>query len=229
MSMQIIGNTYVGNGQPGNGGGAAFVHLSNADGTTMSAVVSNNIISGTTLPILIDDPAHGSVTGTNNWLKTGVAPGGLTGSVFSTTPGFQNPGALDYTLGPGSAAIGAAATLTPGLAPTREYFQNQTVTRQFRPRSKAQDLGALESSTTGASCGPNDVQPLPALTTQLVGGNVILTWPLTASGFVLEQVGTLDGSTAWSAIPGLYPNSAAGFGLTLPQAAGHGFYRLAKP
>lgn len=229
MSMQIMGNTYVGNGLPGNGGGAAFVHLSNADGTTMSAEVSNNIISGTTLPILIEDPVHASVQGTNNWLKTGVAPGGLTGSIFSAAPGFQNAGAFDYTLAPGSAAIGTAATLPPGLAPAREYFQNQTVTLQFRPRSRAQDIGALESSTSGASFGPNDVQPLPTLTTQLVAGNVMLTWPLTASGFGLQQVGTLDGSAAWATIPGLYPSSAAGFGFTLPQPVGKAFYRLAKP
>ena len=229
MSMQIIGNTYIGNGIQGNGGGAAFVHLSNADHTTMSAVVSNNVISGTTLPILIEDALNGTVKGTNNWLKMGVAPGGLTASIFSAAPGFQNALGFDYTLASGSAAIGAAAALTPGFAPTREYFQNQTVTRQFRTRSTAQDLGALESSTTGVGIGPYGAQPLPILTTQLAGGNVMLAWPLTSSGFVLEQVGTLDGTAAWSAIPGLYPNSAAGFGISLPQPSDSAFYRLAKP
>jgi hypothetical protein len=229
MSMQVIGNTYVGNGIPGNGGGAAFVHLSNADGTTMSAVVSNNVISGTTLPILIEDPVHGSVQGTNNWLKSGVAPGGLTASVFSAAPGFQNAAGFDYTLAAGSAAIGTAAALTPGLAPSREYFQNQTVTQKFRLRANAHDLGALESTTISAGVGAYDTQPVPALTAQLGGGNVVLAWPLTATGFVLEQVSALDGSVAWSAIPGLYPNSAAGFALTLPQPAGRGFYRLVRP
>ena len=229
MSMQIIGNTYVGNGIPGNGDGAAFVHLSNADGTAMSAVVSNNIISGTTLPVLIEDPAHGTVQGTNNWLKSGVAPGGLTASVFSAAPGFQNAAAFDYTLAAGSTAIGAAAALSAGLAPTREYLQNQTLTRQFRTRSAARDLGALESTTAGAGLGANDFSPLPGLSAQLAGGNVTLAWTLNASGFALQQVSTLDGTVAWSVLPGLYPSSAAGFGVTLPQPSGSAYYRLVKP
>lgn len=229
MSMQILGNTYVGNGIPGNGGGAAFVHLANADGTTMSAVISNNIISGTTVPILIENPTHGSVAGANNWLKSGVAPGPLTGSIFSAAPGFQNAAGFDFTLGIGSAAIGAAVGLASGLAPAREYFQNQTVTQHFRSRATAQDLGAFESTTNSVGVGPYDAQPSPVLTARLSAGNVMLAWPLTASGFVLERVATLDQSAAWTAIPGLYPNDATGFGLVLPQSGNQGFYRLGRP
>ena len=229
MSMQIIGNTYIGNGLPGNGGGASFVHLSNADGTTMSAVVSNNIIFGTTLPTLIEDPIRGSVQGTNNWLQAGVSPGGLIASIFSLAPGFQNAATFDYTLTAGSSAIGTAAPLTPGLRPTREYFQNQIVARGFRTRLSARDLGALETTTVGAGIGPTDPPPSPVLSAQFIGGNVALAWPLTASGFVLEQITALDGSAAWTAVPGPSPNSAVGFSAAVPPPGGAAFYRLAKP
>ena len=229
LSMQVIQNTYIGNGIPGNGGGAAFVHLSNADGTSMSAVVSNNIISGTTVPILIEDAVHGSVQGNNNWLKTGVSPAGLASSIFSAAPGFANAAGFDFTPATGSVCLGAASALTPALLPTREYFQNQAVTEKFRTRASARDLGALESTTTGTGLGPYDSPPIPHLLASPAGANLNLSWPLTAPTFVLEQVSTLDGSATWSAVPGADLVGDGGFSRSLPLPGGRAFYRLVQP
>jgi hypothetical protein len=229
LSMQVIQNTYIGNGIVGNGGAAAFVHLSNADGTQMSAVVSNNIISGTTLPILIEDITHGSVQGTNNWLKTGVSPTGLTNSVSSAAPGFTNPAAFDFTLAAGSVCLGTANALAPTLLSTREYFQDQAVARKFRTRATARDIGALESTTSGPGIGRYDSQPLPRLTAARNGANMDLNWPLTAPTFGLEQVNTLDGSASWSEVSGGYLIGDGGFSMTLPSPPSQGFYRLAQP
>jgi hypothetical protein len=229
MSIQVLQNTYVGNGKANNaGGGAAFVHLSNADGTAMSATISNNIISGTTLPVLVENTSAAAAAGTNNWLKTGVAPGPLANSVFSAGPGFANSAAFDYTLLPGSAPIGQAAALGPGLPPTREYFQNQTVAREYRIRSSAKDLGAFESTTSGSQIGPYDSVPLPVLTATLVGSQIQLTWPLTASCFALEQTPSLAGSTSWSEVPGAYTFAPGGFSVSLPVSGQTGFFRLYK-
>jgi hypothetical protein len=228
MSMSVIQNTYIGNGIPGNGGGAAFVHLSNADGTRMSAVVSNNIISGTTLPILIENSALGSVQGTNNWLKTGVAPTGLSNSIFSAAAGFTNAAVLDFTPAPGSACLGTASALTTALLPTREYFQNQTIARKFRSRPTAHDLGALESTTSGAGIGAYDTQPVPVLAATLAGSSLNLAWPLTAPTFVLEQISTLDGTASWAVAPGAYAIGDGGFSLALPPAPPQGFCRLVQ-
>jgi hypothetical protein len=229
MSIQVVQNTYIGNGKANNGGGgAAFVHLSNANGTAMSATISNNIISGTTLPILIENSATASAAGTNNWLKTGVSPGPLTNSIFSTSPGFANPTAFDYTLLPGSAAVGQAAALDPGLLPTREYFQNQTVAREFRVRPAAKDLGAFETATTDAGLGPYDPAPLPSLTAARIGSRIELTWPLTAAGFALEQTPSLTGSTSWSEVPGAYVLAPGGFSVTIPISGPTDFFRLIK-
>ncbi len=224
LSMQVINNTLV-----GNGGHAAFVHLSNAGGTQMSATISNNIVSGTGAPVLVEQAASAFVLGTNNWLPAGSSAGPLANSVFSSVPGFTNPGAKDYTLAPGSAAIGSAGVLAAGLAPFREYFQNETVSRKYRVRASSRDIGAFESSTTGVATGPYDPQPLPALGIISSSGSLIFTWSLTASAFVLEQAGVLGVPASWKETAGTYSPAAGGFSLTIPRPAGSGFYRLIEP
>lgn len=136
---------------------SAVVHLSNEDGTKMSVEMSNNVLSGGK-PMEIDDPTAGTVGGTANWLLANTPPGSLTGTVFGPTPPFKDAGAKDFTLAPGAAAIGAASASVMGL-PDREYFKDESITRKFRVRASAKDIGAFESTTTGDSFGPGDAPP----------------------------------------------------------------------
>jgi len=222
MSMRVINNTFV-----GNGGSAAFVHLANQDGTEMQAEVSNNLISGTTRPSLIDTPARGVVTGGANWLATGVNPGPLTNSVFSATPGFNGVPVKDFTLAPGSAAIGRAdATVA---LPAYEYYQNETNARQYRVRLTTRDIGAFESATTGAGVGPYDAPPAPRLVITRVGGVVTLAWPLAASDYALEEKSALTGSGGWTPLPLLMITNASGLQSAAQISAADAFYRLRKP
>jgi hypothetical protein len=232
MSMQVINNTYVGNGIPGKGGGAAFVHVSNANltnGTYMSAQVANNIIVGTTQPVLVEDTTDGTVTGGNNWLATGVNPGPLTNTIFSASPGFANAATNNFTLAAGSAAIGRTSLLPPGLLPVKEYYRDQILAREYRIRASANDLGAFESSTTGPGIGPYDTPPAPALRAALSGGSVIISWPLTAPEFVFDETSTPDRSNSWTQVAGAYTTNYSGFSLTLPVAGNKMFYRLRMP
>lgn len=151
LKLRMIHNTIV--AQYPN---SAVVHLANEDGTTMSAEMSNNVFAGGK-PMEIDQPSSGTVTGTTNWLVTGTGVGPLTGSVFGAAPPFKDAGAKDFTLAPGSTAIGAASQVSG--APDREYFQNETVTRKYRVRASAKDIGAFESTTTGDAYGPDDPPP----------------------------------------------------------------------
>lgn len=148
LNVELYSNTLV-----GNGGHAALVHLANSDGTSMSAKLVNNVISGTSVPTLVDDAANGSVTGSNNWLATGTAAGPLGASVFGADPGFKNAPGMDFTLASSSDAIGKATALG-ALGPTKEYYRDETVTRRYRVRATAKDLGAFESTTAGAVFGP---------------------------------------------------------------------------
>src|SRR5262249_10882557 len=104
LSLRAFYNTFV-----GNGGATAFVHVSNASGTSMKAEISDNIISGTTRPILIENASKAVVTGLNNWLSSSATSGPLTGSVQSSAPGFRNPALGDYTLLASSPCIEAAS------------------------------------------------------------------------------------------------------------------------
>jgi hypothetical protein len=148
FQITMLYNTLV-----GAGGHAAFVHLSNADGTTMSAELDDNIVSGTSVATLVEDMTHATVTGKNNWLMTGTPTNGVTGSVFGTDPSFANAGSLDFVPLAASAAVGAADDTVSGL-PVDEYYENDTVTRMYRARATAKDIGAFEHTTTGPGIGP---------------------------------------------------------------------------
>jgi hypothetical protein len=87
-------------------------------------------------------------------MPTGTNPRTLVGTVFGANP-FQDPASRDFTLAPNSTAIGAASNSVNGL-PDKEYFQNETVTRMYRVRTAARDIGAFESTTTGNGIGPYD-------------------------------------------------------------------------
>ncbi|MHB8521688.1 MAG: hypothetical protein ACYDH9_13140 [Limisphaerales bacterium] len=61
-----------------------------AAGTRMTAQISDNIISGTKTPMLVENDSTAPVTGMNNWLPTNASTGTLTGSIESAAPGFRN-------------------------------------------------------------------------------------------------------------------------------------------
>jgi hypothetical protein len=106
----------------------------------------NNILySGGTI---FSGPA---ATGTNNWLGAGRSVAGLTGSLSSTSPLFQNPGAGDYRLAPGSPCIDAA---NPAVfpQPTSQWVALPGSARRTVTGS-APDVGAYE-----ATAGPTAVQ-----------------------------------------------------------------------
>jgi len=70
MSVQVLYNTFV-----GTYGSSQFVHLSNADGTSMNAQISDSIISGTTVPYYIESAAAGSARPSVRASQLSTAPG----------------------------------------------------------------------------------------------------------------------------------------------------------
>jgi MYXO-CTERM domain-containing protein len=149
LNLTLLYNTFVGP----SGGRAALVHLSNADGTTMSAELDDNLVVGAARATLVEQSPAGQVSGTHNWLATGTDGTGLTASVVGADPMFKNGAGGDFTLAAGSSAIGAAMATAAG-APDREYYRDETVTRMYRARAAANDIGAFESTSTAAPVGP---------------------------------------------------------------------------
>jgi len=156
LGIRLVNNTIV-----GNGGHASLVHLSNADGTAMTAELSNNLVYGTTVPALVETASAATVTGTSNWLPTGASPGPLASSVQSASPGFRDTAAKDFTLAAASAAIGAASPSVSGL-PDAEYYRDEAQGRMYRLRASTRDIGAFESTTGGAGIGPYGAAPPPS-------------------------------------------------------------------
>jgi hypothetical protein len=147
--ITMLYNTLVGT----SGGHAALVHLANSDGTTMSADLESNLVFNSTVAVLNDNPPTGTVTGSNNWLMTGTSTTGLTGSVLGDDPGFTSASSLDFVPTAASPCVGAANDTVSGI-PVDEYYENETVTRMYRVRPSARDIGAFEHDTTGVGIGP---------------------------------------------------------------------------
>ena len=221
LSLRMVYNTFVGVNT-----NSALVHVSNADGTRMTAEISDTIIYGTRTPVLIETPTAATVTGVNNWIQTNATVTPLTNSIQTASPGFRNAGAQDYTLGSGSACIGAANASVYGL-PGREYFLNETTNRQWRIRWTARDLGAFENTSTNSPVGPYDPAPRPQLVITSLGGNATVSWPLFAQDFVWEH-GDVTAPNGWTTVPGPYStNSSSIFGSVIPPVNGE-FFRLRK-
>jgi hypothetical protein len=221
FSLHMLYNTFIGANTNG-----AFVHVSNTNGTPMTAEISDNIIYGTKTPVLIENSNATTVTGFNNWIQTNASPGPLTGSIQSASPGFRNLAAKDYTLTNGSVCIGAANASVFG-PPGEEYYQNEVTSRMWRIRAAARDLGAFERTTTNSPVGPYDPVPLPKLTIQRSASNALLSWPLFAQDFQLFH-SAFSPPITWTLSPFAYvTNSIAVFATSSPSA-NRDFFRLKK-
>jgi len=221
LKVRALYNTFVGANT-----NSAFVHLSNADHTRMIAEIFNNIIYGTKTASLIENATYGTVTGANNWLQTNATVGPLTGSIQTASPGFRNAAAKDYTLMTGSPCIGVANSTVYGL-PGKEYYLNESTKCQWRIRSAARDIGAFESTSTNTPIGPYDVAPRPRLGVTPSGANIILSWPLFAQDFQIEQSVTIP-SIAWTTVPYSYSTDATAISLSAPATSSKNFFRLRK-
>jgi hypothetical protein len=71
----------------------------------------------------------------------------------------------------------------------------------------------------------------PLLTvTRTTTNSVLVSWPLPADGWVLEQVSTLAGSPPpWTQISPPYQTNAVQAWITVPAPADNRYYRLHKP
>ncbi len=221
MNLQVVYNTFI-----GTYGSSQFVHLANADGTAMTAQISDNIISGTTVPYHIENSSAGSVTGFNNWLPLNAVHGALTNSVQTASPGFREAAAEDYHLAAGSACIGAASATVYAL-PGKECFYNEITNRLWRPRAAAHDLGAFESTSTDLPVGPYDPPLRPHLNLRSAPGSASaqLSWPLFAQDFQLAQSAVIRPVT-WDAAPGIYLTNASNVTATVSLSGGAQFFRL---
>jgi hypothetical protein len=222
LSLHMLYNTFVGVNT-----NSALVHVSNADGTRMTAEISDNIIYGTKTAVLIENTINATVAGQNNWLQTNAAGGPLVGSIRSAAPGFRNLAGMDYALANGSACIGAAS-VSVSAVPGQEYYQNEGTNRLWRIRNSALDLGAFESTAgTMPSFGPYDSFPSPPLGISLVNAGPSLSWPLFAQDFRVYSSDVIAPAN-WTAVTAVYVTNLTGMSATLSPGSGSKVFRLKR-
>ena len=70
----------------------------------------------------------------------------------------------------------------------------------------------------------------PLLSVALADGEVMVSWPVTATGWVLDQATTLTGATIpWAQVPAnQYQNKVTHICITIRMSEGNRFYRLRK-
>jgi len=74
--------------------------------------------------------------------------------------------------------------------------------------------------------------PLLAISLNPQLSTIIVSWPLPATGFVLDQTLALSNAppqTVWSQVAMPYQTNATHISITVPMPAGNKFYRLRKP
>jgi hypothetical protein len=161
ISFELImtSNTIIGNGDA-----AALVHFGNENSSNnrmQTAVLDNNVIYNVARVFRVDDSglSNWSASGTNNWLGSGTADtDGLAASVTGADPGFADAGALNFVPAGSSPLLGAADSTLSGL-PDKEYYRDETVSMQWRPRLSVSDIGAFEHATSTTPVGPYDDAP----------------------------------------------------------------------
>ena len=81
---------------------------------------------------------------------------------------------------------------------------------------------------THYAAGPDSLEAVaqPKLSATLTGQNLVIAWPASATGFVLQSSAQLGTSAAWTAVTGT-PTTANGVSsVTIPIGTGTQFYRL---
>lgn len=94
-------------------------------------------------------------------------------------------------------------------------------------------VGAVFGQGAGTAHLYNFGSPAPPRLTdeRVAGGNVRFTWPLSATGFVIERTAnivSLPATNSWSQVPFPYQTNATQISVTVTPA-GNQFYRLRQP
>ena len=94
-------------------------------------------------------------------------------------------------------------------------------------------LTTLPAYTASVLRAKIDAQPMPVTAPPISGSmtnanNLVLSWPSTATGFVLQQNGNLNG-TNWTIYGGPITTNGDTINVSIPTSSGNNFFRLKYP
>jgi hypothetical protein len=161
----------------------------------------------------------------------GTAPGGsvIPGSTLHVNTNQTNSGSVGvlFSLPSGSTfSAGANQLVTISLMPVT----TGTVALAFSdsPIPKVVSDAAANELTTSYITSSVTVNPVPALDVNLSGTNLVVSWPSTTSGFVLQS--SLASIASWTnAVPATLQTNGGTVTATFPAADQTKFFRLQHP
>jgi hypothetical protein len=109
--------------------------------------------------------------------------------------------------------------------PGREYYYNEITNLMWRPRAAAYDLGAFESTSTNAPVGAYDPTPQPPLSVVPGAGDAVISWPLFAQDFQLQQ-SSLSTPLDWTPVSLALTTNPANVQVIVPTSSAAAFFRL---
>jgi hypothetical protein len=72
-------------------------------------------------------------------------------------------------------------------------------------------------------------QPQPTVNMSVAGNTPMLSWPLSADGFILQSADNLTPPINWTNVPGPLQTNGGNIEITLPEGGQHGYFRLYHP
>ena len=205
---------------------------------------SNNIVTSTVLvsspeadmgvsmtenpdPVLDGSPVTFTVVATNN------GPSIATGVVGTIT--LPN-GFFVTSITPAASATNSNGTITWNVGTLGTDPVTSTATLTVVATTTVGGTGLATASVTSAIYDPTKVNNFasvktevdqPVISVSVVGQSYTLTWPATASNFVLEGAFNLPPAGTWVPITPSPPLVSGQYSFTLPGANGYQFFRLA--
>jgi hypothetical protein len=180
----------------------------NAAGFTLSFPATNLSFSGATL--------GSGAGGATLILNTNQYHSGIVGAVLALPPGSNFPAGSQQLLSVNFNLVGTNSGVSP-VALTSQLIKCEISDTFANPLP----LGLVNGAVT--------VNPIPALGIALSGTNVVLSWPLWASNFLLQSAsGGIPPLVPWSNSPAPVSATASNF-VTLPLTNTVEFFRLDMP
>ena len=138
---------------------------------------------------------------------------------FTPGPSGSAPVSVDGTL-PGNRVFrGTNGLAVAGWVPGSALW---LVWRMTDAAGQGQGM-AIDDLTFSATSGAP-----PAVSFRRVAAGIEVSWPASASGFVLQSSSSLDPSASWRTAPGVVETNLEGFRATVPLEGGPLFLRLSR-
>ncbi len=199
---------------------ALFQYGSDADGRMFGLITSGNAAGRLYFFGYSRDVAGNTPPAPETWYHAAVTYDGATATLYLNG---QPDGSRSVELNTALNANGVTIGYRPGSA---RWLGQLDEVMLFDRALAPDEIAAMYAAGSAGVCQPRR----PDLTISQQNGVVIVSWPASADGWVLEATNALPSQPVpWPQIPPPYQPSGSNLQFTEPAPAGHRFFRLYRP